>query len=72
MNEREALDEYVPLWIETPEWEDVLLRARHRRSPRLLVAVAVAIAVFGGAPALAVVLLRDSKPRLPSAADRTR
>ena len=71
MNEREALDEYVPLWIETPEWEDVLRRARHRRSPRLLVAVAVAIAVFGGAPALAVVLLRDSKPRLPSAADRS-
>lgn len=71
MNELEALDEYVPLRVETPTWEDVLRRARHRRSPRLLVAVAVAIAVFGGAPALAVVLLHDGKPGLPSGADRS-
>ena len=70
MNELEALDEYVPARVETPAWEDVLRRARYRRSPRLLVAVAVAIAVFGGAPALAVVLLHDAKPGLPSGADR--
>jgi hypothetical protein len=71
VNELEALDEYVPLRAETPEWEDVLRRARRRRPPRLLVAVAVAIAVFGGAPALAVVLLHDGKPGLPSGADRS-
>ena len=71
MNELQALDEYVPLRGEAPAWEDVLRRARRRRSPRLLVAVAVAIAVFGGAPALAVVLLHDAKPGLPSGADRS-
>lgn len=70
MNELEALDEYVPLHVETPAWDDVLRRARTRRSPRFLVAVAVALAVFGGAPALAVVLLHDAKPGLPSGADR--
>ena len=71
MNELEALNEYVPLRTETPEWEDVVRRARRRRSPRLLVAVVVAIVVFGGAPALAVVLLHDGKPGLPSGADRS-
>jgi hypothetical protein len=71
MNEVEVLADYVPLRSETPEWEDVLRRARRRRSPRFLVAVAVAIAVFGGAPALAVVLLHDGKPGLPSGADRS-
>jgi hypothetical protein len=70
VNELEALDEYVPLHAETAEWEDVLRRARGRRSPRLLAAVAVAVAVFGGAPALAVVLLHDGKHGLPSGADR--
>ena len=71
MNELEALDEYVPLRMETPAWDDVLRRARTRRSPRFLVAVGVALAVFGGAPALAVVLLHDAKPGLPSGADRS-
>jgi len=71
VNELDALDAYVPLCAEAPAWEDVLHRARRRRSPRLLVAVAVAIAVFGGAPALAVVLLHDAKPGLPSGADRS-
>lgn len=72
MNELEALEEYVPLRTETPAWEDVLRRAhRGRRSPRWLAAVVVAIAVFGGAPALAVVLLHDGKPGLPSGADRS-
>jgi hypothetical protein len=71
VNELEALDEYVPLCAETPAWEDVLARARRHRSPRLLVAVAVAVAVFGGAPALAVVLLHDGKPGLPREADRS-
>jgi hypothetical protein len=71
VNELEALDEYVPLRAETPAWEDVLRRARRRRSPRLLVAVAVAVAVMGGGPALAVVLLHDGKPGLPSGADRS-
>lgn len=71
MNELEALEEYVPLHVETPAWEDVMRRARRRRSPRLLVALGVALAVFGGAPALAVVLLHDAKPGLPSGADRS-
>jgi hypothetical protein len=71
VNELEALEEYVPLHAETPAWEDVLRRARRGRSPRLLVAVAVVLAVFGGAPALAVVLLHDAKPGLPSGADRS-
>jgi hypothetical protein len=71
VNELEALDEYVPPRAELPAWDDVLRRARSRRPPRLLVAVAVAIAVFGGAPALAVVLLHDAKPGLPSGADRS-
>jgi len=71
VNEFEALDEYVALQTETPAWEDVLRRARTRRSPRFLVAAAVALAVFGGAPALAVVLLHDAKPGLPSGADRS-
>jgi hypothetical protein len=71
VNELEALDEYVALRVETPEWEDVLRRVRRRRTPRLLVAAAVAVAVFGGAPALAVVLLHDTKPGLPSGADRS-
>lgn len=71
MNELEALEEYVPLRAESPAWEDVLRRARRRRPPRLLVALAVAIAVFGGAPALAVVLLHNPKPGLPSGADRS-
>jgi hypothetical protein len=71
VNELEALDEYVPLRAETPAWEDVLRRAGRRRSPRLFAALAVAVAVFGGAPALAVVLLHDAKPGLPSGADRS-
>lgn len=72
MNELHVLDEYVPLRDEEPDWDDVLRRARRRRPPaRLLVAVLVAIAVFGVAPALAVVLLRDSRPGLPSGADRS-
>jgi hypothetical protein len=71
VNELAALDEYVPLHVESPAWEDVLRRARRRRSPRFLVAVAVALAVLGGAPALAVVLLHDAKPGLPSGADRS-
>ena len=71
MNELEVLDEYVPLRGETPEWDEVLRRARRRRSPRLLVGVVVALAVFGGAPALAVVLLHNGKPGLPSGADRS-
>jgi hypothetical protein len=71
VNELEALDEYVPLHAETPAWEDVLRRARRRRSSRFAAAVAVALAVFGGAPALAVVLLHGTKPGLPSGADRS-
>jgi hypothetical protein len=71
VNELEALEEYVPLRVETPAWEDVLRRARRSRTPRLVVAVAAAIAVFGGAPALAVVLLHGGKQGLPSGADRS-
>ncbi len=72
MSELQVLDELVPLHDERPDWDDVLRRAR-RGGPRtrILSAVAVAVCVFGVAPALAVVLLRGGPARLPSGADRS-
>jgi hypothetical protein len=51
-------------------WQDVLRRAE-RRSPRrrLALAAVVAVAAFGGAPALAVLLTRSAPPQLPQGAD---
>ena len=49
-------------------WQDVLRRAERRRVPRrrLALLAAVAVAAFGGGPALGVLLTRPSPPQLPS------
>ena len=69
MNEAQLLDQLVAPFDGRGDWDEVLRRAR-RSQPRrrLLLAAAVAVAAFGVAPALAV-LLRDSPPRLPKAAE---
>jgi len=71
MTEFTALEELVPARDEEPDWEDVLRRARPARRIRLVVAVLVAVAVFGVAPALAVVLFRDHGLGFPPAADKS-
>lgn len=72
MTELSVLDELVPAYEEQPDWNDVLRRARRLpASGRVLAAVVVAVAVFGVAPAVAVVLLRDHGLRWPSQADRS-
>lgn len=66
----DLLDAYVPRVEQLPDWDDVRRRARRGRGRRIAVAAAVAVLALGGAPALAV-LLRDTAPQLPKAADRS-
>ena len=64
------LDAHVPPVEQLPDWDDVRRRARRGRGRRVAVATLVVAAALGGAPARAV-LLHDSSPRLPKAADRS-
>jgi hypothetical protein len=63
MTELQLVDEW------TPDWEDVLRRARTRRAPA--VALALLVAAVAVASALAIVLTRDARATLPKEADRS-
>jgi hypothetical protein len=69
----EWLEQLVPRQDEHGDWNDVLRRARRRRLPRrrLVLVAAVLGAALAGAPALGVLLTRDTSPRLPREADRS-
>jgi hypothetical protein len=67
----DVLEAYVPLREETPDWDDVLRRARPFPRRRVVVAVALAVAALGGGPALGVMLTREHAPKLPAEADRS-
>ena len=68
----DVLERLVPRIDEPADWNDVLQRAKPHRRPRrrLLAVVAVVLAAFVVAPALAV-MLRDRGVHLPSGADRS-
>ena len=68
----DVLERLVPRIDEPADWSDVLRRAKQHRRPRrrLLAIVAVVLAAFVVAPALAV-MLRDRGVHLPSGADRS-
>ncbi len=68
----ELLEELVPRSDELGDWNDVLRRARPLPRPRLVFAVAIAVAALVVAPALGVLLTRDGAPRLPREADRSK
>jgi hypothetical protein len=68
----ELLDELVPPFAGTGDWDDVLRRAgRRSRRPVLLAAAVFAVAAIVVGPALGVLLTRHATPRLPKEADKT-
>jgi hypothetical protein len=69
MTELRLLDELVPEVQVHGDWEDVLRRARRRRAPVLVAALAVAAVATGSA--LGIALTRDAGATLPPEADRS-
>jgi len=67
----EWLEELVPPIHGDGDWADVLRRARPLPRRRLVFAVVLGVAALVVAPALGVLLTRDSGPRLPGEADRS-